>query len=67
VNAEQMVNGGWIEYRFIRGSKKFRSTRIGIDSELDPRSVCSLPENKKNTKYTYAYTHKIVDKYSIQV
>jgi len=25
------------------------------------------PENKKNTKYTYVYTHKIVDKYSIQV
>ena len=24
------------------------------------------PENKENTKYTYAYTHKIVDKYSIQ-
>jgi len=37
-----MVNGGWIEYRFISGSKKFRSTRIGIDSVLDPRSVCSL-------------------------
>jgi len=42
VNAEQMVNGGWIEYRFISGSKKFRSTRIGIDPALDPRSVCSL-------------------------
>ena len=37
-----MVNGGWIEYRFISGSKKFRSTRIGIDPVLDPRSVCSL-------------------------
>jgi len=42
VNAEQMVNGGWIEYRFISGSKKFGSTGIGIDSVLDPRSVCSL-------------------------
>jgi len=25
------------------------------------------PENKENTKYTYAYIHKVVDKYSIQV
>jgi len=25
------------------------------------------PENKENTNYTYAYTHKIVDKYSIKV
>jgi len=25
------------------------------------------PENKENTKYTYTYTRKIVDKYSIQV
>jgi len=30
------------EYRFISGSKKIRSTRIGIDSVLDSRSVCSL-------------------------
>jgi len=25
------------------------------------------PKNKENTKYTYAHTHKKVDKYSIQV
>ena len=35
-----MVDGS--EYRFISGSKKIRSTRIGIDSVLDSRSVCSL-------------------------
>jgi len=24
------------------------------------------PKNKENTNYTYAYTHKIVDKHSVQ-
>jgi len=25
------------------------------------------PKKRKNTNYTYAYTHKIVDKYSVQL
>jgi len=56
---------GWLyERRFLqvkRPNQQYQST------EGKSRKENNTENTKKNTNYTYAYTHKIVDKQSIEV
>ena len=54
---------GYMEDGFYRSKDPTNSIKVLKEKAVKENK----PENKENTKYTYAYTHKIVDKYSVEL